>query len=458
MSSPGRNAQGNPIRGADDNSTARQGMMASLQNSPIGKTLGPGAPRRATVIAALVGMILGLATAYLVFPIEYAGAAPRQLSQRAVEQWVRMIAVGHSDQLQYDDANALLALQQIPDPTTVVAQLQRDASISQSERTAIGALSSIGGYESLTGAPAPSDPGIVVSSLQILLALVVVALGLPAVVIVWNRFFSDADLTAPPAADAQAEMPPRATPRATRAESRHQPWQQDETEESGGLHPQHGLPVVQGISNYVKGSAYDESFAIELGPEAGNQFLGECGLSTATLIGNELQAVEFWGFDMASQETRTKVFAAPAAVSDPALVAAVSNRVADPASDIAPATVGAVLMLETRALQLQAEVRDVVCNYAGGAPNSGIERLQIEIIAWRKSGGDVASPAPSGENPFADYGDASFQAPGAGSAPMPPPPVAGTQDAAPKKKPPAKRPEDEEEDPFGGTGNFMPYS
>lgn len=453
MSFPGRRNR----QSAESDSSASAGIFASLQNSQLARSLGPSAPKGATVLAVLIGMILGMAVAYLVFPIEYAGAAPRQLSARAADQWVRMIAVGHSDQLQYDDANALLALQQIPDPTTVVARLQRDASVSQTERNAIGALSAINGYDSLTGAPAPADPGIVASSLQILLALVVVALGVVVVVVLWNQIMGDGEA---PASDAvaQAEMPPRATPRATPATQPSPPWPQDETEESGGLHPQHGLPVAQGVSNYVKGSSYDESFAIELGPEAGNQFLGECGLSTATLVGNELQAVEFWGFDMASQETRAKVFAAPAAVSDPALISAVGNRVADPTLDIVPATVGAILVLETRSLQLQAEVRDVVCNYAGGAPNSGIERLQIEIIAWRKSGAPAPAPAPSGENPFTEYGEAAYQTPGDMPAPAPPPPVAGASEANPKKPAPAKRPEDEDEDPFGGTGNFMPYS
>ena len=65
---------------------------------------------------------------------------------------------------------------------------------------------------------------------------------------------------------------------------------------------------MRAVSTYVKGQNYDDSFAIEMGPEQGNQFLGECGISVATRVGNELQSVEFWGFDMASQETADQGF------------------------------------------------------------------------------------------------------------------------------------------------------
>ena len=467
MSLQGRKSNQSGSAGVDPSASAgatNDGILANLRRSlaPEGGAVSQSAPQRNTIIAVLLGMILGMATAYLVFPIEYTGAAPRQMSPRAVEQWVRMIAVGHNANLQYDDANARLALQQIPDPQSVIARLERDASVSESERSAIAALKDIQGYESLSGAPVPADPGIVVSSLQIIAALLVVAIGVPVLVIIWRQFApasgSDAsdDSHASRQTSAQAELPPRATPRVAPAADPAGQWQQEETEESGGVHPQYGLPVLQSISTYVKGESYDESFAIELGPEAGSQFLGECGLSIATRIGNELQSVEFWGFDMASQETRARIFAAPAAVSDPALIAAVGERVADTTLDIAPATLGAVLLLDTQSIQLQAQIRSVVCNYAGGSPDSGIESMQIEIIAWQKRGAPMQGSAPAGGDPFAQPGEPGFAAPGA--MPAPPPAAAGQFDRGGSQPAPAKRPEDEEEDPFGGTGNFMPYS
>lgn len=432
------------------------------------------APRRSTIATILIGMLLGMAAAYVVFPTEFTGAAPRHMSQGAIDQWVRMVAVGHSQEIHYDDANALIALEKIPNPKSVVARLGRNANISASEREAISSLEEIDGFDNLTGAIAPADPGVIASSLQIVLALAAVAIAAPVLVIAWRSVVPGASSdsssgrrAARNAPGSAAQVAPRArtTPQASPSATPAPHWPEEETEKSGVLHPQFGVPVLHTVSTYVKGQNYDESFAIELGPEQGNQFLGECGISTATRVGNELQAIEFWGFDMASQETLTKVFAAPAAISDPALIAAVGNRVKDPTADIVAATLGAILVVDTYSIQLQAEIKSVICNYGGGAPNSGIETLQLEILAWQKQGQQVGNPAtsapPAAENPFIDYSNMEYASSEQMPSTVPPPPAAGQFDPAKpnsRRTGQGQRPEDEEDDPFGGTGNFMPYS
>ena len=239
-------------------------------------------------------------------------------------------------------------------------------------------------------------------------------------------------------------------------------WGDDETDQSNTIHAQYGVPVLHTLSTYVKGRNFDDSFAIELGPDLGGQFLGECGVSAATHVGNELQSVEVWGFDMASQETLTKVFAAPAALGDPALQATLANRVKDPAADLVAAEPGASLLLDSGSVHIQATIKTVICNYGGGTPNSAIETLQIEIIAWHKQSvpsGVPASgyPAPA-TSPFNEYADLQFGTPSETTSPSPPPTTGGNS-PRPSNTPLApKRPEDKEDDPFGGTGNFMPYS
>ena len=293
-----------------------------------------------------------------------------------------------------------------------------------------------------------------------------VALAVPAATVVWRTVVPGASSGSAAqrqsaidtgSGASQAAQVPRTTPRAAPAARPPTSWPEEETERSGVVHPQFGVPVLHTVSTYVKGHNYDDSFAIELGPELGNQFLGECGISTATKIGNELQSVEFWGFDMASQETRTKVFAAPAAVSDPNLVAAVGNRLGNPGTDILAATLGSKLVVDSSAVQIQAEVKSVVCNYGGGSPNSGIESLQIEIIAWQKQSQQFgASPGATPAGP--EYANISVTAPTSQMpSPAPPPAAGGSYDPSTSSSQ-GKPPEDEEEDPFGGTGNFMPYS
>lgn len=427
-------------------------------------------PKRSTVLLVLLGMVFGMLTAYVIIPTEFTGASPRHMSRHAIEQWARMVAVGHSQDVHYDDSNALLVLQQIPNPQSVVEGLAASAGVPAAERAALNALTRINGYNNLAGSIAPQDPGLFASSLQVALAFLAVALVIPILTIAGRAVYpkrAGAGERAKPDSSVAATASSQVSPSATSAEPPEQsqaysearpaaPWPEDETEEGGALHPQFGVPVLRRVSTYAKGSNYDDSFAIELGPELGNQFLGECGLSVATRVGNELQSVEFWGFDMSSQETATKVFAAPAALSDPALLAAVGSRVKDPTTDIVAAEPGAILLVDSSAILIQAEVKSVICNYGGGTPNSAIETLQIELLAWYKQRQDASVaaegyPAPA-HSPFSEYADLQIRPPSQAASPAPPPPAGG---ASAK---PAKRPEDEEEDPFGGTGNFMPYS
>ncbi len=457
--------QGHVPDRARKSSIAAGGFSAS--NPRIQKLIEAG-PNRATVLLVLVGMVIGMVAAYVIIPTQFTGASPRHMSQQAVQQWVRMVAVGHSQDIHYDAGNALLFLQQIPNPQNVVESLAANTNVPAAERGALQALTEIDGFADLVGVLAPQDPGLVLSTLQIVLALAAVALAIPILTIAGRTIYPGREATKQPASEHPATAPAtaaQATPSAAAAPTQYQafseaqpapPWGEDETEKSGSLHPQFGAPVLQTISTYVKGQNYDESFAIELGPEHNNQFLGECGVSLATRVGNELQSVEFWGFDMASQETITKVFAAPAALSDPALLSAVANRVKDPTTDIIAAEKGARLLVDGGAVQIQAEIKTVLCNYGGGTPNSGIETLQIELLVWHKQSQGASLPAAGyptpAQSPFNEYADLQISPPSQAASPTPPPPAGGAA------SPSAKRPEDEEEDPFGGTGNFMPYS
>ncbi len=433
------------------------------------------APERATVMLILLGMVIGLITAYVVIPTEFTGASPRHMSRHAIEQWVRMIAVGHSEDIHYDGANALIVLNQIPNPQAVVQSLANSVNIPAAERAALADLTDIAGFADLVGALAPQDPGIALSSLQVLLALAAVAAGVPLLVIagravVPNRGTEKAAKSR--AARAPEKNKAQASPVVNHNQQEYQAyaeapavaaWSDDDTDLGGTVHPQYGAPVLHALSTYVKGANYDDSFAIELGADAGGQFLGECGVSAATHVGNELQSVEFWGFDMGSQETLTKVFAAPAALGDPALLATIVNRVADPAADMIAAEPGASQTLDSGAIHIQARIRSVVCNYGGGTPNSGIEILQIELLAWHKQGVHAGAPASGypvpAASPFNEYADLHFGAPSETTSPAPPPVTGGLNAPQSRKAPQTpRRPEDEEDDPFGGTGNFMPYS
>ncbi|MCY4463985.1 MAG: hypothetical protein OXE46_00440 [Chloroflexi bacterium] len=447
-----------PAAPADQNAS---GLSLS---SPRIQSLIDSAPQRGTIALLLAGMIIGLVVAYVIIPTEFTGASPRHMSQQAIEQWVRMVAVGHSQTISYDDSNALLVLQQIPEPQATVRSLAANLQIPLAERQALDAITRIPGFNELDGANAPEDPGMVFSSLQMIASLFIVALCAAIATIIGRGLLGMSGGAAMPDdashfPETTAAAAPQAGPQATSGfanPSSAPQWKDPATPPSGTMHPQFGAPVLHTMSAFVKGSNYDDSFAIELSHAQGSDFLGECGISAASQVSGELQSVEFWGFDIQTQETLSKFFAAPAAMGDPAMVANIGERVSDLANDIVAAEAGAVQVVESSALIIQAEIKAVVCNYGGGLPNSGIESLQIELMAWYKGAGQAAVPAdvyPGAiASPFSEYAEVPV-APPSQSASPPPPPAASKTPQSPKK-----RPEDEESDPFGGTGNFMPYS
>ena len=157
--------------------------LAGTASHPRIQQLKAAAPERGSVMLILLGMVVGLITAYVVIPTEFTGASPRHMSQQAIEQWVRMVAVGHSESIHYDDANALIVLRQIPNPQAIVRNLANSVSIPAAERAALDALADIPGFADLAGALAPNDPGIFGSSLQVILSLAAVAIGVPVLVI-----------------------------------------------------------------------------------------------------------------------------------------------------------------------------------------------------------------------------------------------------------------------------------
>ena len=154
-----------------------------LSSNPQIQNLIEAGPQRSTVLLVILGMALGMVAAYVVIPTEFTGASPRHMSQQAIQQWARMVAVGHSEDVRYDDSNALLVLQQIPSPQLVVEGLAADSSIPVAERAALEALTEIDGFANLVGPVAPQDPGIFASSLQVLLILAAVAIAIPILTI-----------------------------------------------------------------------------------------------------------------------------------------------------------------------------------------------------------------------------------------------------------------------------------
>jgi hypothetical protein len=244
----------------------------------------------------------------------------------------------------------------------------------------------------------------------------------------------------------------------------------------------YGKPLMQRMSVYIPGRGqFDDSFSIE---DENEKFLGECGAGISEVIGvgdpAKVTAVEVWLFDKDDfVRTLTHVFASEHAYNDPGLRAKL-----EPKGPIVLVKPGAVAVLETASLRLQARIVEV--EYGDGAlpPNSNFSKLTIELAAWRKQpGGTPAAPEPipAATVPAAPapvyapmsppvplpadptFGSPippapSFPPPTPGFAPSPQPPSPGLRPLTPPPlSPPAAPPRPPvDDDPFGGTGDFRP--
>jgi hypothetical protein len=242
----------------------------------------------------------------------------------------------------------------------------------------------------------------------------------------------------------------------------------------------YGKPLMQRMSVYIPGRGqFDDSFSIE---DEQERFLGECGAAISETIGigdpAKVTAVEVWLFDKDHfVRTLTHVFASEHAFNDPGLRAKL-----EPKGPITIARPGAVAILETPALRLQARIVEVEYGDGPLPPNSFFGKLTIELAAWRSQGESVpAAPAPipvaaplSAPPSFAPLTPATpiTVAPpplrpatphspppstlGGGMTPLrpaTPPPV----QMPPAEPPPARPPTPTlDDDPFGGTGDFRP--
>jgi hypothetical protein len=150
-----------------------------------------------------------------------------------------------------------------------------------------------------------------------------------------------------------------------------------------------GTPVGQYMSTYIMGDdLYDDSFSIET---ASGEFLGETGSGISKTIGvgdpKKVTATEVWVFDKNDIKTVTKVLMSEHAYNDEGIRAELA-----PKGEAVLVKPGAIVMLETQTLTVQARVVDLA--YGSGAlpPNSFFERLTIEISAWPKK---AAAGAPA---------------------------------------------------------------
>ena len=138
-------------------------------------------------------------------------------------------------------------------------------------------------------------------------------------------------------------------------------------------------PIAQFMASYKIGDdLFDDSFSVD---SASGEFLGECGVGISETIGvgdpKKVTAFEVWLFDKNDIQTVTKVLMSAHAFGDNAL----RQRLAAKGEPVLVEP-GTQTILETATLRLVARVVDI--NYGEGAlpENSFFDSLILELAVW----------------------------------------------------------------------------
>lgn len=428
---------------------------------------------RGTVIGALIaGVIVGLFWAYVLSPAVYYDADPSSLHQSWQDEWVKLIADRNAAANFDVSENVTYLLGRVDNPLEIVDRL----IATPGEEANVARLQAIRPYAEAAEATAVSAPSS--SPLANVLPYIfapLIAAGVFILVAILYGMFIKPNLVEPVQKRLRGEKT-SADVQAMKAQVQAAK-QAEATSKSDFKASAYGEPLMQRMSTYIFGHGqYDDSFSIE---DDQKHFLGECGAEVSETIGvgepQRATAIEVWLFDKDDfVRTVTRVFASEHAYNDPALRAKLEL-----AGDLVVAQPGAVAILETATLRVQAKVVDVEYAASPMPAKSHFQKLTLELAAWRREAGDApvvaaASPTvpvvPVNPNPPqpATLPPVTVTpvtaAPATTATPMPAitrpmPPVQPVQlpTASPLPAVPAARPASPpapDDDPFGGAADF----
>lgn len=446
--------------------------MAIIRDTVTGllPVIRPYIPQPRTVLVVVLAFIVGMIWAYVLDPTVFYNAQPSQLGQSWQNTWVELLA-DRKAAGGYDDASIVDYLRAVDNPLGVVdAQMNATSGETPDRLRDLRPLAE----QAEPGTLAP-QPSILASVRPWVVGTIVIAVAAVLISLLYG-FYIQPIVVEP----IRRRLAPRTeSDAATKAEISAIQEAKKLREAMKAEVPVNvgatdlGPPVSRHISIYTPGRQYDDSFSIETADE---EFLGECGVAISETIGvgtpEKVAAIEVWLFDKEDfVRTITQVFASEHAFNDPAI-----RSKLEPKGEIVLAKPGAVAVLETNTLRLQARIVDMQYGAGPLPPNSYFEKLTIELATWRKEGVAAGAPvpmaaAPTMSGPAPSYAPAPAAPPPAapsplgGSAPRPlggpgitplkPPPMQSPPPAAPPR-PVAPPPVDD--DPFGGTGDFTPIS
>lgn len=457
----------------DSESGGIVGWLRDSYNGLFKIVIQPHLPKGRTLLVMVLAFLFGMIWAYSIAPTQFYDGAPSQMNPVDRDNWIRLVAGSYSAGL-YDEQTTLNLLSRVENPVQRVNSLvEEEQGQVQAALRQVQAILPANPNE-LPGTPAPSRGNFIGSILTFVIAVIVFVIVANAIAAVWGlliggyveRFLARFR----PETDADRAAKARMDQIRRNKELEDRMKEQAATSAAST----YGPPITQKVSTYMRGRQFDDSFAIE---NAADQFLGECGATVAKTLGDtgELAAVEVWLFDKDDfVRTLTKLFVTEHVYNDPVARSELDTRVENPQTDIIVAQPGAMAVLETGQIRMEATVADMAYG-AGPPPNSYFDALTIQVQAWEKAAGaaPAAPPTPvaapgaptpayspppqqSPAFPQQQPTQPTYSPPPPQQPPAYPPPQQPGYNPppAPPSQPPRRSPGDD--DPFGGTGDFTP--
>ena len=311
----------------------------------------------------IVGLILGLFFAWVVWPTSYTNATPNMLRSDFRDDYLAWVAEEYAENGNIEQAQERLGVRfwKRDDPVEVLREVAEERGGVDGQQMAALA-------QALEQAPAPErvsllqrlKPVFLVCGVGLLVAALTVLIYFGA-----RRFLVRGEGISE-RATASRMMEPAA-------------WDTEET-----------TPLAQFVTTYTLGDDfYDPSFSIE---DAEGDFLGECGVGIAEDIGvadpKKVTALEVWLFDKNDIRTVTTVLMSEHAFNDGALSQSLESK-----GDLALAREGDEIILDTATLTLRAHILELEYGTGQLPPNSFFKRIMLELGVWVKPGTeDFAGP------------------------------------------------------------------
>jgi hypothetical protein len=343
--------------------------------------------RRTLIIGSVgglvLGLLLGMALFWGLFPVKWTNAQPYDLARDARAQYIGLVA--DSYKVYKDPALAATYLQ-----SWTADEKQQAVADAISMYYADGRPDKVQSIRDLQlvmgiGEQPPQVPEqamglwdrIRVPCVVFLAVLLILVLGWTGYRQVMSRRSTAVATAGPGAAAAVTVTTARPATRAAPVVPTVEDWE-------GVGQP----PLGHFFTTYKLGEdTYDESFSIETPM---GEFLGECGVGISETIGtgepDKVTAFEVWLFDKSDIRTVTKVLMSEHAYQNDSLRAKLASK-----GEAVLAQVGTPFTLETSGLELRVDVSEM--DYGNGdlPHNSFFSKLTVELVALSKPAGSKAA-------------------------------------------------------------------